>query len=74
MKRLEWFMNFAGDETMRQWNKDGRTLNAVDARQVVEAYRAEYTPTRAKWLIQQAARNGHPAECQKVFQDAFDER
>ena len=58
---------------MRQWNCDGRMLNAVDARQCVEAYRAEYTPARAKWLIQQAARNGHPAECQKVFQYAFNE-
>lgn len=58
----------------RDWNKDGRTLNANDARQVVESYRESYGATRFRWLMIQAANAGRSPEIDAVFRAAIDQK
>lgn len=54
----------------RCWRKDGRVLNAEDARQVVEDYRAAYSPQRFAWLMRQAKRNATTVSIADVFEAA----
>ena len=55
----------------RDWNKDGRCLNARDARQVVECYHQAYSRARYRWLMIQAASYGRGPEIDQVFRDAI---
>lgn len=61
-----------GYDEKRQWKIDGMLVNARDAQQCVQSYRAAYSKTRARRLVEQAVRRCHRQECHVVFVDALE--
>lgn len=54
---------------MRDWNHDGRVLNADDARQLIASYTAAFSPTRARWTIEHAAMTNPWTEVRAVLNE-----